>query len=161
MNVLAKVPCVGYRDDGVQAHLRREFLVVEEARGYRRRVGQAAGLDQDVIELIAALEKFAEHLDEVIAHIDKAADAAVGESEDFLFGFFDQVGINRDFTELVFDHRDAIAVALAQNVIEQRGLACAEKAGEDGDRQRDRRRNGLLRVGRRHSRIRGEIVHAE
>ncbi len=73
----------------------------------------------------------AEDADEVAAH--GAADAAVVHLEDFFLGADDQLLIDADLAELVLDDGDALAVLLGEDVVEQRGLAGAEEAGEDGD----------------------------
>ena len=65
-----------------------------------------------------------------------AADAAVGHLEDLFVGRQHEVGVDVDLAELVLDHRDAVAVALGQDVVEQRRLAGAEEAGEDRDGHR-------------------------
>ena len=41
--------------------------------------------------------------------------------------------VDADLAELVLDHGDALAVLLGEDAVEQRGLAGAEEAGEDGD----------------------------
>jgi hypothetical protein len=87
-----------------------------------------------VVELLAAVQQLLQHLDQVFAHIGDAADAAVGHLEDLLLRTQHQVGIDVDLAELVFDDRDAVAVPGAQDVVQQRGLAGAQEAREDGDR---------------------------
>ena len=64
-----------------------------------------------------------------------AADAAVVHLDD-LFGSAvdDQIVVDALFAELVLDNGDTLAVAFAQNAVEQRGLSGAEKAGENRDR---------------------------
>ena len=42
--------------------------------------------------------------------------------------------VDADLAELVLDHGDALAVVFLEDAVEQRGLAAAEEAGEDGDR---------------------------
>ena len=46
----------------------------------------------------------------------------------------DELVVDADLAELVFDHGDSLAVLFGENAIEQRGLACPKKAGEDGYR---------------------------
>lgn len=41
--------------------------------------------------------------------------------------------VDARLAKLVFDHRDALAMVLAQQALEQRRLARAEKAGKDGN----------------------------
>src|SRR6266540_411801 len=61
-----------------------------------------------------------------------AAHATVGELEDLLVRAHHELGIDVDLAELVLDHRDAVAVLLRQDVVQQRGFPRAEKTGEDG-----------------------------
>ena len=45
-----------------------------------------------------------------------------------------QLVVDTLFAELVFNHGDAMAMLLAQDPVEQRGFAAAQKAGQDRDR---------------------------
>jgi len=101
VQVRQHVAGVDQRDDGVQADLARNLVVDEEGGGHRRGVGQAAGFDQDVVELLAAVQQLLQHLDQVFAHIGHAADAAVGHLEDLFLRTEHQVGIDVDLAELV------------------------------------------------------------
>src|SRR6185503_10771761 len=79
-------------------------------------------LDDHAVELEAAgaalLLERAEDADQVAAH--RAADAAVVHLHDLLVGLLDDL--------------DLLAVILLQDAVEERGLAAAEKPGQDGDR---------------------------
>ena len=118
-------------DDGVEPESALHLVVGEKRLGDRAGVGQAGGFDQDVVELVLALEQVAEDADQVAAH--GAADAAVVHLEDFFLGLDDQIFIDADLAEFVFDDGDAFAVLGGEDVVEQGGLAGAEKAGKDGD----------------------------
>ncbi len=113
------------------AKSRLHLVVDEEGLRDRAGVGQAGRLDEDVVELVAPLHQVAEDADEVAA--DGAADAAVVHLEDLFLGADDELLIDADLAELVLDDGDALAVLLGEDVVEQRGLAGAEEAGEDGD----------------------------
>ena len=119
------------RDDAVEPVLCLHLVVEEERLGDRAGVGQAGRLDQDVVELVPPLHQVAEDADQVAA--DGAADAAVVHLEDLFLGADDEVLIDADLAELVLDDGDPLAVLGGQDVVEQRGLAGAEEAGEDGD----------------------------
>ncbi|MNT36459.1 hypothetical protein D3C72_1725440 [compost metagenome] len=125
---------VHQRQDAVERDLLGDFVVHEEGGRHRRGIGQAAGLDQDMVEALGLLQQLLQDAHEVGAHIDHAADAAVGHLVDLFVGGHHQVGIDIDLAELVLDHGDAVAVLLRQDVVEQRRLARAEEAGKDGDR---------------------------
>jgi hypothetical protein len=48
---------------------------------------------------------------------------------------FHQLAVHIDLAHVVDDDRDPQALAVAQDMVEQRGLARAQEAGEHGDRQ--------------------------
>ena len=63
-----------------------------------------------------------------------AAQAAGGQREQCLVAAGDQLVIQTDFAEFIDDDGRAGEGRVAQNAGDQRGLATAEKAGDDGDR---------------------------
>ncbi len=138
VEVLPDVLRVHQRDDPVERDLSRHLVVDEEGRRDRLRIGEPARLDQDVVEFLAPTHEILEDLDEIGAHAADAADAAVRELVDLLLGGEHQPGVDVHFAELVLDDRDAVAVALGENVVEQRRLPRSEEAGEDGDGNRRR-----------------------
>ena len=59
---------------------------------------------------------------------DRAADAAVGQLDDFLVAVLhQQVVVDAFRSEFVFDDRDAAAMEFGQDALEQGGLARTEK----------------------------------
>ena len=117
-------------DDGVERDLFEHGIVEEEGLGDRHRIGESAGLDQDVVD---TADELAHDVEQVGADRRDAADAAVAHLDDLLVGGHHEVRIDVDLAELVLDHGDAAAVLLAEDVVEQRGLARAQEAGEDRD----------------------------
>jgi hypothetical protein len=109
-----------------------------EGRGDRHRLGDAARLDEQVVEAAVAGEPGG-LFEEVVA--EGAADAAVAEFDQALLGAGEaaavahEVGVDVDLAHVVDDDRHAQAFAVAEHVVEQRGLARAEEAREDRDRQ--------------------------
>ena len=126
------VPGIDDGDDAVELECLLHFLVGKEGLRDGAGIGHAGGLDQDHVELVAALAELGQDADEIAAHA--AADAAVVQLEDFLVGLDDELVVDADLAEFILDHRDALAVVLGEDAVEQRGLARAEKAGDDGDR---------------------------
>ena len=118
---------------------RPQAFVDEEGLRDGRGIGEACGLDDDPVELLAPLHEAGDDADEVPAH--GAADAAVVHFEDLFVGIDDEVVIHAKLSELVDDDRIFTAVLLRQDAVEQRRLAGAQIAGEDGDR------NEILRQG--------------
>jgi hypothetical protein len=83
---------------------------------------------------------------QILAHV--AADTAIGEIDDvpIVFNSDNEFGVNVDRAKVVHQYSDPKAVIACKNTIQQRRFACAEKAGQDC--QRDGLRAGL--VGRDH-----------
>src|SRR5262245_43955494 len=119
---------VDHGDDGVEPGLGAHFVVGEESLRHRARIGQPRGLDQDAVELLLALHQAFDDAYEIAAH--RAADAAVVHLEHFLVGVDHEVVVDAEFAELVDDHGVRLAVLLAQDAVEQGGLAGAEIAGQ-------------------------------
>ena len=69
---------------------------------------------------------------------DGAAQAAIGELDDVLLraggiaAAFEDFAVDADIAELVDDDGEPAAVGIGQHVADQRRLAGAEKAGDDG-----------------------------
>ena len=127
------------RDDGVELEVFAQVVVDEEGLRHGAGIGEARGLDDDVVELVPPLDELVEDADEVAAH--RAADAAVGGLEDFLFRADDDLVVDADLTELVLDHGNTLAVLLGQDAVQESRLARAEKAREHGDRNAGRVRH--------------------
>ena len=119
------------RDDGVEQKLIFELVVEEKGLRHRTRIGHPGGLDDDVIELVASFEQLPEDAQQVAAH--RAADAAVVGFEDLLFGTDDELVVDTDLAELVFDHRDTLTVVFGEDAIEERGFSRPQKSRQDGD----------------------------
>ena len=121
------------------------------------RQGQTGGLDQNVVDLLAPFDQFAQHREKRLLH--RAAQAAVGEFEEhtacrrrallrraLLRQFLlrralpraaeaapaQDVAVDAEFAELVDDHSQAPPAAVSEQVGKQRGFTAAEKAGNDG-----------------------------
>mmetsp|Transcript_37720 Transcript_37720/g.84031 ORF Transcript_37720/g.84031 Transcript_37720/m.84031 type:complete len:466 (-) Transcript_37720:347-1744(-) len=127
IQVLSHVLGVNHRHHTVQADPVRQVRVHEEGGDDGGGIGQSGRLNQDVVKLLAALPQLVECVDEVPAHT--AAQAAVGELHDGVIGPLQQLllghqlTVNVNLTKLVLNHRDALAMLLSQDVVQQRGLA--------------------------------------
>ncbi|MCY1550091.1 hypothetical protein D9M68_863100 [compost metagenome] len=127
---------VDQRDDRIQQVGLADLFIDEEGLSHGRGVGQPGGLDDHAVEARAAVlatrRQLAEDAHQIAAH--GAADAAVVHLDDLLALFLhQQFVVDAGFAELVFDHCNLVAVLLLQDAVQQRGLAAAEEAGEDGD----------------------------
>ncbi len=119
---------VGHRNDRVEPDAIAEFGA-QEGQHDRQRVGEAGGLDHQVVDLAGEPQDAAQRVDEIV--VDRAADAAVAQLDHVGIGGDDQLVVDADVAELVDDDRGAHALLAGQDVIEQRGFAAAEEASDD------------------------------
>ena len=119
----------------VDGHARLDLGPVEGAH-QRLGQGEARGLDHDVLGRVGAVEQLPHGRHEIIGH--GAADAAIGQFDDVLLAAgriaaaLQDLAVDAHVAELVDDQRDAAALGVLQHVADQRGLAGAEEAGDDG-----------------------------
>ncbi len=139
VEVLREMRGVDHGDDGVepgQAVQRAAVFVFErECFGDGQRFCHAGRFDQQIVEAPLACQRG--DLDQQVL-AQRAADAAVGQLDQPLAGlrqhaFADQARIDVDVGQVVDDDRHALAFAVGQHVLQQRGLAGAEEAGQYGD----------------------------
>ena len=101
------------------------------------RFANAAGLDDDVVEFLACGD-FHQLLDQVV--FQRTADAAVLQGDQALVllahdaALLDQVRIDVHFADIIHDHREADALAVVQDSIDQGGFSAAEITGQQQDR---------------------------
>ena len=110
----------------------------------RLRQSEAGGLDDDVLDLRLAREDQIERGHELVGH--RAAQAAIGELDDVLLraggiaAAFEDLAVDADIAELVDDHREPSPVGIGEHMADQRRLARAEKARDDGAGDAGKRR---------------------
>ena len=103
----------------------------------RPRQCHATGFDQHQVGRRDALRQGHQGRHQIAA--DAAADASTRQAHHFAIGRFDQIGIDADGAEVIDHDRDAPTLRMAQQMIEQGGLAGAEIAAEhDGRKRHDR-----------------------
>ncbi len=106
--------------------------------GLHQGLGQseAGGLDDDMLDSGLAREDLIERRDELVG--DGAAQAAIGELDDVLLGAggiaaaFQDLAVDADIAELIDDDGEPPPVGVLEHMADQRRLARAEKAGDDG-----------------------------
>ena len=107
-----------------------------EGLDQRLRQREARGLDQDVLRRLGTGEQRLEGRNEIVRH--RAADAAVRQLDDgVLCATLDAAGgqerlVEADITELVDQDGEAPALRVLDHVADQRRLAGAEEARDDG-----------------------------
>ena len=123
-------------DDAVDGEPRAQVRPVESL-DQRLRQREAGGLDDDMVGPRLARQQRRHGGGEIVG--DRAADAAVGELDDRLAraglvgAALEQVAVDADVAEFVDDEREAPSAGIGEEVTDQRRLAGAEKAGDDGD----------------------------
>src|SRR6266702_4692825 len=124
----------GIRDanHAVEPGVLTDEVVDEERLNDGRGVREAGHFNQDPVETALAPDQPRHHADQITTHL--ATDATVVQFDDLVFSAHDKAAIDTDRAVLVDDHRIAPAMLLAQNAIEKRGLAGAEKPGENRNR---------------------------
>ena len=101
----------------------------------RLRQSEARGLDHDMLDAVARQDGV-ERRHEFVR--DRAAQAAIGQFDDVLLGAgliaaaLEDFAVDADVAELVDDDGEAAALRVRQHVPDQRRLAGAEEAGDDG-----------------------------
>ena len=116
-----------------------DHAVEEETRQQRQRLydrsrqGHAAGFDQEMVDRVAAAFQFEQRRRHGPA-AKAATDAAAGNADQVVAAGHDQVGIDRQRTELVDQHGKTAAAGVAQEMIDQRRLAGAEISANQRDR---------------------------
>ena len=133
-------------DDAVDAVGSLDLVVGEKGLGDGTGVGEAGGFDENAVESVLALHESTEHANEIAANA--AADATVVHFEELFIALDDELVIDTDFAEFVFDDGEFLPVLLRENAIEQSGFAGAKKAGEHGNGNGfdDGHRNRRLRL---------------
>ena len=133
LQMLGDVLGIDHGHDGVEFDFIGDRVIDEKALRHRVRIGQAAGLDKDVIKPHRPRDQFADDAHQVLANLGGAAHAAVDHLVNFFgLGTEDEVAVDTDFTELVFDHGNFAAVVFLEDVVEQGGFTGTEETGEDG-----------------------------
>ena len=133
LKVDADVLGVRQAQDGVDAVGVRDLGVDEERERDGRGVGEAGGLDDDVVEILRAVLEREQRAHQVAAH--GAAHAPVVHGDDvllFLHVLAHERIVDGHRAELILDDGDELAVIALKDVVHQRGLARAEETGDDG-----------------------------
>ena len=132
LHLLLDLLGIDHRDDRIEPHELLELRDIEEGLRDGPGIGDAGGLDEQIIEA-ALLEEILHALDQVLAH--GAAEAAVVHLHDFLLLVFSTSMPSMPIlpTSLTMIG-ELVAVLLLEDVVEERGFSGAEEAGEDGDR---------------------------
>jgi hypothetical protein len=131
VEMLPHVLGINHRDNAIQSKLVFQLIIEKEGLDNRSRIGQAGGLDENIVESIATFNEVAQDANQVAAY--GAAQATVVHLKDFFFGADDEFLIDADFAEFIFNNGDALTVMGVQNVVQKSRLARAKKPCQNGD----------------------------
>ena len=117
--------------------MRAKHGVARQCLNHGTWIGQARGLDNDTVkirnEASATLAKeLAQRVLQIGAHT--ATQAAVGQQAHVLGRHLDQVVVDPNLAHLIDHHGHPIHVGVPYEFAHQGGLACAQKASDQGDR---------------------------
>ncbi|MEN9469942.1 MAG: hypothetical protein RL630_1675 [Verrucomicrobiota bacterium] len=121
LHVPRDVVGIDYRDHAVDEGFFPNVLVHEKGLHNRPGIGEAGRLNEDVVELVTALEKVAEDPDQVSPH--GAADAAVVHFKKLLVGADHQLMVDAHLAKFIFDHGDSEAVFFGEDAVEECGFS--------------------------------------
>ena len=130
------------RDDAVDGHAALDRGPME-GLDQRLRQSEPRRFDDDVLDPRFARENLIERRHEFVGH--GAAQAAIGELDDVLLraggvaAALQDLAVDADIAELVDDHGEPAPVGIGEHVADQRRLARAEEAGDDGARDAPKR----------------------
>ena len=130
IELLVEMLCIDNRDDRVEPKVLGQFGSFE---GVDHRVGisKARRFDQHIIEAFLLAEQIAQTADQITS--DATAETAVVQLKDLFVGAHDELIVDANGAKLVDDDGAFVAVLLREERIEQRGLACSKKAGQNRD----------------------------
>ena len=121
---------VGHRHKAGQLHVQRLGHCLHRP-GDVGQLAHARGFDEDAVGVVL-LHHLAQRLPE-IAH-QRAADAPGVQLIDLDAGFLQEAAVNADLAKLVFDQHHLLSLeGLADQLLDQGGLASAQEAGENID----------------------------
>ncbi len=136
VEILRATAAIDDRDHAAQHKARGDEGIVLQRLQKRHRIGKAGRLDDDAPERrdLAGIEpeRQPRQGDDQIAE-QGAAEAAIGEQNGLVFRRLDQQMIEADLAEFVDDDQRALHVRRAEDAVEQRGLAAAEKTRQEVD----------------------------
>ena len=98
--------------------------------GEPRRFARAAGLNQNMIGWRIDSGKLLQLLQRVVLQL--AAGAAIGQRDGVAIMFGNQTGIDIHRAEIIDQHSQALSMRARQKPIDERRLACAQIAAENG-----------------------------
>ncbi|EHM51665.1 hypothetical protein HMPREF0880_00472 [Yokenella regensburgei ATCC 43003] len=123
---------IDQRNDAVEEVALAEDFVGEKSLNNRARIGHAGALNHQPVEgdftTVEAVEQVQQRVFQFVR--TATADTAVGQGFDLRGAIANQLVVDRDFAELIFDDGNFEAMLLIEDMAQQGGLPGAEKAGE-------------------------------
>ena len=119
-------------DHAVQQIALAEHLMGEKGLDNRPRVGHAGAFNHQPVKLDFAAIATVEEIEQGVFQFVGActADTAVGQGFNLRGAVADELIVNGDFAEFVFNYGDFETVLLIEDMAQEGGVSCAEKTGE-------------------------------
>ena len=131
---VAAVDRIDHGDDAVEPVAHHQIRMRHHGLQHRRRIGEAGGLQHHAAETDAAIVEIAqqalERVDEIAAQ--GAAQAAALQQHHVVVDGLHQQMVEADLAELVDDDGGAGERGIADEPVQERGLAGAQEAGQHG-----------------------------
>lgn len=121
IDVLQNMLCIHEGHHAVDVEFFLDLFVHEERLHDWAWVGEAGGLDEDVIKFILSLHEITEDANEIAAN--RATDTPVVHFKKLLVGIDDQLVVDANLTEFILDDGYFEPVLLGENAVQQRGFS--------------------------------------
>ena len=138
-------------DHGVEPQIMADQRIIQQELYDRRRIGEPGGLHQHArkgrhLAAVALDQEVAQRLFQIAPQ--GAADAAARQNRDLAVDRLDQQMVEPDLAEFVDDDGAVPHAGVTQQLVEKRGLAAAEEARDQRNRES---RSGLIGIEQSHA----------
>src|SRR5262249_19858762 len=133
--VQTEITGIGHGNNRIDAKPVAKFRP-QESQNYWERISQSAALDHQMIYFMTAFQHPKDCIHEIV--VKRATDAAVGQFEHCIVARDNEVAVEPDLVDFIDHHCNADSRLARKDVVQQCGLAAAEKPGNDRDGKRAR-----------------------
>ena len=107
-------------------------LAAQKCHRDGKRISQPRGFHHEIFHRLGSFENAVDGFKQLA--VDRAADAPVAQFDHVLVGAYHQLVVDPDLSEFVDQNSCLKPFLIAQDVIQQRGFPCSEKASENRHR---------------------------
>ena len=114
-----------------------EVIYYEASKDGMTRICKTGRFNNDAVKIGLSFLFTLHQTDEVFSQVasNGAANAAVVHRDDlFIFALNEKIIVDAFFTEFIFDDGYLLTVFFGENAVKKRGFSCAQKTGNDCDR---------------------------